>query len=526
MRTLIQPNLDPFQDVAAPGHSKMDQNEHEQISSTIRRLPATGASSCSQLDDNERLSSSLHDGTAKASHRVTKSSVEAGNDRHGQFSFASKLFAAMNRDTIQFCAAWTVGSLLVMLVPGANSRHRSSYTLSMILANESHNSSFIFVLTFVVKPSYIGVIPHDFISTNPITTNGQPIGGEQKWLNDFSHTVKPRACHSHNDYLRPYPLFSTLTAGCSSVEADVWLTEDGTELLVGHDEASLNPNRTLASMYLDPLLRILDSVNAKSQSTTGVEIAQTRGVFGTEPNVTLVLLVDVKTQSNDTWPMVMEQLSALRDKRYLTRYEDGGLMSGPVTVVGSGNIVSDYSVFTSVNVDTTRQFDEYHDTFLDAPLSSLRQPADMIHKGNAILTTSNEAGQMWTNMTAYYASASFKATIGSVITGFSPSQLSTLRTQIATAARLGLKSRYWDTPDWPVGYRDYVWGVLEREEVGVLNVDDLEGAARSGWDAAGQAWARDAAWMVSIGVWAIFCGVAFVALGWKRRRVGPTKHSE
>lgn len=486
----------------------------------------TGASSCSQLDDNEWLSSSLHDGTAKASHCVIKSSIEAGNDRGGQFSFASKLFTAMKRDTIQVCTAWTVGSLVVMSVPGANSRHRSSNTLSMILANESHNSSFIFVLTFLVKPSAIGVIPHDFISTNPITTNGRPIGGEQKWLNDYSHTVKPRACHSHNDYLRPYPLFSALAAGCSSVEADVWLTEDGTDLMVGHDEASLNPNRTLASMYLDPLLSILDSVNAKSQSTTGKQITQPRGIFRTEPNVTLVLLIDVKTQSNDTWPMVMEQLSALRDKRYLTRYEDGGLMPGPITVVGSGNIVSDYSVFTSVVAGTNRLFDEYHDALLDAPLASLPQGINTSHDSSLIASSSDLSDQAWSNKTAYYASTSFKATIGSVITGFSPSQLSTLRTQIATARRLGLKSRYWDTPDWPVGYRDYVWGVLEREEVGVLNVDDLEGAARSGWDAAGQAWARDAAWMVSIGVWAIFCGVAFVALGWKRRHVGATKHSE
>ncbi|KAK7697125.1 Altered inheritance of mitochondria protein 6 [Diaporthe eres] len=394
------------------------------------------------------------------------------------------------------------------------------------LANESHNSSFIFVLTFLIKPSSIGVIPHDFISTNPITTYGQPIGGEQKWLDDFSHTVKSRACHSHNDYLRPYPLFSALAAGCSSVEADVWLTEDGKDLLVGHDEGALGPNHTLTSMYLDPLLSILDSVNVNSQGTTSVETSQPKGVFRTEPNATLVLLIDVKTRSSETWPLVVEQLSALRDKRYLARYEDGSLMAGPITVVGSGNIVSDYSVFNSVNIDPSRPFDEYHDTFLDAPLSSLPQATDMVHNGNAILTTSNEAGQVWTNKTAYYASASFKATIGSVITGFTPSQLSTLRSHIATARELGLKSRYWDTPDWPVGFRDYVWGVLQREGVGVLNVDDLEGAARGGWDAAGQAWARDAAWMVSVGVWAVCCGIAVVALGWKRRRVSAAKYSE
>lgn len=305
----------------------------------------------------------------------------------------------------------------------------------------------------------------------------------------------------------------------------MWLTEDGTDLLVGHDEASLDPNRTLASMYLDPLLSILDSVNVNSQGTTSVETSQPKGVFRTEPNATLVLLIDVKTRSSDTWPLVVEQLSALRDRRYLARYENGSLMTGPITVVGSGNIVSDHSVFTSIDADPNRPFDEYHDSFLDAPLASLPQAVNMSQDSN-FLASVDGPSQLWTNKTAYYASASFKATIGSVITGFSPSQLSTLRTQIGTARRLGLKSRYWDTPDWPVGYRDYVWGVLEREGVGVLNVDDLEGAARGGWDAAGQTWARDAAWMVSIGVWAVCCGIAVVALGWKRRRVGATKYSE
>lgn len=379
------------------------------------------------------------------------------------------------------------------------------------LLTRKHNSSLIFVLTFFVRPSAGGVVQHDFISTNPIANNIQTVGVEQKWLDDFSHSVRPRACHSHNDYLRPYPLFSALAAGCSSVEADVWLTEDGADLLVGHDEASLAPDRRLTNMYLDPLFSILDSINAGWNNTGGVELNNPpEGVFRTKPDATLVLLIDVKTQSDKTWQLVVEQLSALRGKQYLTRYEDGRLKIGPVTIVGTGNIASDPNVLASFRAGPNRPFDEYHDTFLDAPLASLPR--------------TTEIDRTWTNMTACYASASFKATIGSVITGFSPSQLSTLRAQISAAARLGLKSRYWDTPDWPVGYRDYVWGVLEREGVGVLNVDDLEGAARTGWDAAGQAWARDAAWMISIGVWVVCCGVAAVVLGWKRRRVGARRH--
>lgn len=312
-------------------------------------------------------------------------------------------------------------------------------------------------------------------------------------------------------------------AGCSSVEADVWLTEDGTDLLVGHDEASLTADRTLTSMYLNPLLNIVDSLTANSKDSGGLKPAQPRGVFRTEPDETLVLLIDVKTQSNNTWPLVVEQLSALRDKQYLTRYEDGILESGRITIVGTGNIASDQSVFASIDVDQTRPFDEYHDTFLDAPLASLTQPADTLGNEKAVNIPPDESQQIWTNKTAYYASTSFKSTIGSVVTGFSSSQLSTLRTQIATAARLGLKSRYWDTPGWPVAYRDYVWSVLEREDVGVLNVDDLEGFARGDWEAVGRVWAREVVWMIFIGVWAVCCGVAVMVCGWKRTRLVATR---
>lgn len=303
----------------------------------------------------------------------------------------------------------------------------------------------------------------------------------------------------------------------------MWLTEDGTDLMVGHDEVSLTADRTLKSMYLNPLVNIVDSITAGSEDPGGLKPAEPKGIFRTEPDTTLVLLIDVKTRSSETWPLVVEQLSALRDKQYLTRYENGILESGPITVVGTGNIASDQSVFTSTGVDPIQPFDEYHDTFLDAPLASLSQPADILGNGKAVSTLLDQAEQTWTNKTAYYASVSLKTTIGSVVTGFSPSQLSTLRMQVATAARLGLKSRYWDTPDWPVAYRDYVWSVLEREGVGVMNVDDLEGFARDDWDAVGRAWAHEVVWMISIGACAVCCGVAVVVLRWKRTRSVATK---
>jgi len=40
---------------------------------------------------------------------------------------------------------------------------------------------------------------------------------------DFTQGIVPKAFHSHNDYWRQFPLFSALSVGAVSVEADVWL---------------------------------------------------------------------------------------------------------------------------------------------------------------------------------------------------------------------------------------------------------------------------------------------------------------
>ena len=79
------------------------------------------------------------------------------------------------------------------------------------------------------------------------------------WPTDFSADVQPVACHSHNDYWRKEPLFSALEAGCTGVEADVWLFDE--ELFVGHSTQSLSSQRTLRTLYIDPLLSILHAQN-------------------------------------------------------------------------------------------------------------------------------------------------------------------------------------------------------------------------------------------------------------------------
>src|SRR5437660_5508951 len=63
--------------------------------------------------------------------------------------------------------------------------------------------------------------------------------------------VPLRQAHAHNDYEHKRPLFDALDHGFCSVEADIYL-EKG-QLLVGHTQDDLRPDRTLEKLYLDPL---------------------------------------------------------------------------------------------------------------------------------------------------------------------------------------------------------------------------------------------------------------------------------
>lgn len=132
--------------------------------------------------------------------------------------------------------------------------------------------------------NYVRPSPAADFDKSPAVSEGN--GLTSTWLTSDSH-VFPRPCHSHNDYWRPYPLFSALAAGCTGIEADVWLSQDGNDLLVGHDRASLAPHRTLKSMYLDPLFAILKHRNFEEKRDNSTVYDQARGIFSTQPNITV-----------------------------------------------------------------------------------------------------------------------------------------------------------------------------------------------------------------------------------------------
>ena len=310
------------------------------------------------------------------------------------------------------------------------------------------------------------------------------------------------------------PLYSALTAGCISIEADVWLFDE--ELFVGHSTSSLARNRTLKALYIDPLMDILSKQNPVTEFHPGSD-ASLNGVFDTNPAQTLTLLIDFKTDGSATWPYVVEALEPLRSANYLTHHNGTISIPGPITVVGTGNTPFLHIISNSTNPS--------HDIFFDAPLSqmwessttsdadpgpSLRQREDPAKEDSELSDTyrqhdsppiyhktSREAveeaipaantpvllgSDMYTPENSYYASAAFGKAIGRVWRmQLSEQQMELIRGHIRGAHRRGLKVRYWDLPDWPIGLRNHVWNVLMREGVDVLNVDDLIAARKWDW---------------------------------------------
>lgn len=128
-------------------------------------------------------------------------------------------------------------------------------------------------------------------------------------------SLLPRA-HAHNDYLHARPLLDALDQGFASVEADVHLV--GGQLLVAHDLAEVQTERTLEKLYLAPL----------------AERVRTNGGFIFNPGTELTLLVDIKANPEESYAALRPLLE--RYQSMLTRFTPTNRTGGAVTVILSG----------------------------------------------------------------------------------------------------------------------------------------------------------------------------------------------
>ncbi|KZT30499.1 hypothetical protein NEOLEDRAFT_1159676 [Neolentinus lepideus HHB14362 ss-1] len=270
-----------------------------------------------------------------------------------------------------------------------------------------------------------------------------------RYPTQFTQNIVPKSIHSHNDYWRDVPLLTALSYGVGSVEADVWL-DNGT-LFVGHEPAALTPNRTFASLYVQPLLAILAGQNPRNAFTTNQTTPN--GVWDTSSGTPLQLLVDIKTDGAATLPFVLKALEPLRSEGYLTTYANGILTTSAVTVVGTGN-----SPLEPIKALEPRDY------FYDAPLTQLTDPS---------LNTTFDV-----NLSPL-ASTDYETAVGwTGIGGISDAQRANVTKFINDAHSLGIKARFWDTPGWPIQARNDVWQELLNDGADWLNADDLEAASQ------------------------------------------------
>ncbi|MQY15534.1 hypothetical protein SRB5_57160 [Streptomyces sp. RB5] len=236
-----------------------------------------------------------------------------------------------------------------------------------------------------------------------------------------------RRAHAHNDYLHERPLLDALAHNFTSVEADVFL-RDG-QLLVAHEEAALDPTRTLQSLYLDPLAR---------------RIARNRGSVYAGYHRPLQLLVDIKDLGEPTY---LELSRVLRRYRGLFSHAvDGRVQPRAVTAVISGD--------RAARIPMEAEHVRY--AFYDGRYEDL--PTDVPASFIPLLSAS------WSSAFTWQGAGPMPA-----------AEREALRSVVALAHSKGQRVRFWATPDLPGPERDAVWRELLAADVDHLNSDDLAG---------------------------------------------------
>lgn len=107
--------------------------------------------------------------------------------------------------------------------------------------------------------------------------------------------------HSHNDYLQKAPFWEAFGAGASSIEVDVIL-QDG-QLMAAHEKESINPAKTIQSLYLDPIREGLKN--------------------GVIEEINFTLLVDLKTAAEPTLEVLQNIMEDYEDLSFGTNNPKG-----------------------------------------------------------------------------------------------------------------------------------------------------------------------------------------------------------
>lgn len=226
--------------------------------------------------------------------------------------------------------------------------------------------------------------------------------------------------HSHNDYLHAHPLTDALDNGFCSVEADIFLVEG--QLLVAHDRKNVKPDRTLQSLYLDPL-RKRAKMNGGRIYKDGPEV---------------ILLIDFKSDGPETYTALRKVLEEYAD--ILTTFRAKSVEHKAVLAVLTGG-----RPVKPLEDETVRY----------AALDGLLPDLDTGPSKDLVPLVSSSWGASFTWR------------------GVGPlpdDQRQKLADMVAKAKKHGYRLRFWAAPD-----RTEAWRTLRDAGVDLINTDNLAG---------------------------------------------------
>ena len=231
--------------------------------------------------------------------------------------------------------------------------------------------------------------------------------------------------HAHNDYRHDPPLLRALEHGFTSAEADVFLV-DG-KLCVAHDFEEITADRTLRSLYLEPLRQRIRKNGGR--------------VYRDGPR--FVLLVDVKSAPASTYLRMHEILAEYAGM--LTTFRPDGRQEKAVLVIVSGN---------------------------RAPDLMRDQPVRYAGCDGRLTDLDADAGADLIPLISDHWGRHFRWRGDGPMPAEERRRLSDILEKAHAKGRL---VRFWATPDERSPARRVLWGELLLAGVDLINTDDLVG---------------------------------------------------
>lgn len=226
--------------------------------------------------------------------------------------------------------------------------------------------------------------------------------------------------HAHNDYEHKRPLFEALENGFCSIEADIYLV-DG-QLLVAHDRDKVSPERTLQSLYLDPMRAQIEKNGGR--------------LYKDGPPA--ILLIDVKSDPDATYAALRKVLEGYSN--IFTRFSRDRIETNALTAIISGNRARRMMEQESVRYAA-----------LDG------RPEDL--KGNVPKDLVPLVSEDWKLLFRWRG-------VGQI----PQKERERLKDMVDRAHQQGRKIRFWGTPD-----RLEMWRELFKDGADLINADDLAG---------------------------------------------------